>query len=195
MLKIFCTLDKYSSYVTITVLALKTESANEMAGNILCHTKEKELFFMSNLMRIYNRSMVPSGLFDAMLSDFFRDSLFTAEPDADRPDRPVSDFRLDVSESGDAYTVYADLPGVAKESVALDLQEGVLTIDVTRGEKAEDETAGYIHRERRVSSMRRRLRLRDAAQDGADARLENGVLTVTVPKAVQPPQSSRILIH
>ena len=146
---------------------------------------------MSNLMRVYNRGVSPSNLFDAMLNDFFNDQLLTSG-------REVStaggSFRVDIREGGENYTIYADLPGVPKEAVSLDINESVLTIDVTRDKQAEENRAGCIHRERRCSSMRRSLYLKDVASDGASANLENGVLTVTVPKAVKQPKSSRIEI-
>lgn len=150
---------------------------------------------MSNLMRIYNRGMSPSNLFDAMLNDFFSDPSFPVSLMGGRETvGPVAGFRVDIRENDEAYTVYADLPGIAKEAVSLDINEGVLTIDVTQEKQEEDERKDYIHRERRVASMRRNLYLKEAAPDGATASLENGVLTVTVPKAVKQPKSSRIEI-
>ncbi|MCL2030501.1 MAG: Hsp20 family protein [Oscillospiraceae bacterium] len=146
---------------------------------------------MSNLMRIYNRGISPSSLFDTMLNDFFNDPFFTSSREVSGPGGA---FRVDIRENGEAYIVDADLPGVPREAVSLDLNEGVLTIDVTRGEQEEEEQGGYIHRERRGVSMRRSMFLKDAAADGAAANLENGVLTVTVPKAVRQPKSSRIEI-
>lgn len=151
---------------------------------------------MSHLVRSYNRNFTPS-LFDTMLSDFFSDPFFSGRTLAGfGPESPgLAGFRVDIRESDEAYTVYAELPGIDKQAVSLDLKEGVLTIDVTREDKDERDEEGYIHRERRMASMRRSLYLKDAASDGANAALENGILTVTVPKAVKQPQTSRITIE
>lgn len=149
---------------------------------------------MSNLIRPYHRA---PGLFDAMLSDFFNDPFFSGRTlTGFGPESPgLAGFRVDIRENEEAYTVYAELPGVDKDRVSLDLKEGVLTIDVAQNEKDERENEGFIHRERRCVSMRRGLYLKDAAAEGANASLENGILTVTVPKAVRHPKESRIQIH
>ena len=52
-----------------------------------------------------------------------------------------------------------------------------------------------VLRERRYSSMSRSVYLADAKQDGVKANLENGVLTVTVPKESKPNNSLKIDIE
>lgn len=113
--------------------------------------------------------------FRTMLDDFFGDGWMTEGG-------PAGMFRLDVRESDADYTVYAELPGVRREEIALETADGCLTITVSRDEDKQDERSGYVHRERRTASARRSVYLAGAANEGATAELKDGVLTVTIPK-------------
>jgi HSP20 family protein len=100
---------------------------------------------------------------------------------------------LDVSETKDAYTVKAQLPGWKPEDVDITFENGQLTL---RGEwKEENETQGeeakWHRKEIRYSSFERSLMLPvEVEADKAQAEFENGVLTLTLPKAevVKPKQ-------
>jgi HSP20 family protein len=96
---------------------------------------------------------------------------------------------IDVVEHDDAYEVRADLPGFTKEDVEVRIGEGALSIETSRTESMESETEGedgdgtYVRRERHSASMSRRVKLpRDVDADGADATMEHGVLSVSIPK-------------
>jgi HSP20 family protein len=58
----------------------------------------------------------------------------------------------------------------------------ILCISVNHSEEVNKNEKNYIHRERRSSSMSRSIRLANAKLDEAKAKLEDGVLTVTIPK-------------
>jgi len=124
------------------------------------------------------------------MDDF--DSLFNA---FFAPQSYVSSFRLDVRENDKEYAVDADLPGVKKEEVELGLDDGRLTIAVNREENVEDSRVGYIHRERRCTSMSRSLYLPDAQPEGVKAKLDNGVLTMTVSKMEKKESNKKIEIE
>jgi HSP20 family protein len=91
---------------------------------------------------------------------------------------------LDVSESDQAYTVCASIPGIKPEELEITLQNNLLTI---RGEmKSEQEREGeqWHLRERRFGQFQRTISLPsnvDPNQVGAE--YENGVLTLTLPKS------------
>ncbi len=124
-----------------------------------------------------------------MMDDFFNDSWL--------PGRSLlSDtFKVDVKENENDYTIEADLPGVQKEQINLELNEGRLTIAVVRNEEVEEEKKGYIHKERRHSSMQRSVYLADADNEGVNAKLNDGVLTVSIPKKPQIDYKKRIEIQ
>jgi HSP20 family protein len=91
-------------------------------------------------------------------------------------------FKIDIEETDDAYRVEAELPGVKKEEINLSVEDDVLSISVNRSEETNNEGKNYIHRERRVSSMSRRVRLANANLGEIKAKLDEGVLAVTIPK-------------
>ena len=93
-------------------------------------------------------------------------------------------FRMDVKEKDKSYIIEADLPGVRKEDINIRVDGQVLNISVRRSNRSDESDDGYIRRERWFSSMSRSIRLPDGKMDDVRARLENGVLTLTVAKRV-----------
>ncbi|UCE87143.1 MAG: Hsp20/alpha crystallin family protein [Deltaproteobacteria bacterium] len=117
------------------------------------------------------------GAFPSRLSRLFDEVL------GERALRALSPA-IDVRESDTEYVVTAELPGVRREDVNVDLQEGVLSI---HGEKRREETEAkgrWI--ERSYGSFHRSFSLpSDAASDRIDAKFKDGVLTITIPRAEQ----------
>jgi HSP20 family protein len=93
---------------------------------------------------------------------------------------------IDISEDDDSYVVTAELPGTKKDDVTLELHENVLTL---RGEKRNEreekkEHSRYV--ERTYGSFSRSFRLpANADGDHIKASFEDGVLSVTIPKAAE----------
>ncbi|MHB1485067.1 MAG: Hsp20/alpha crystallin family protein [Saccharofermentanales bacterium] len=114
--------------------------------------------------------------FYSMLDNFFEDTWIPARS------LVMDTFKLDVQDKEKEYTIEAELPGVKKDEVKIELMENHLLIDVERSEKVDEEKKNYIHKERRFTSMQRSVYLRDAKADGIKAKLDNGVLMITVPK-------------
>lgn len=91
---------------------------------------------------------------------------------------------VDVSENDDAYIVKASLPGVKPEEIEVTLTDNVLTIKGDAGADIETEGEHYHVRERRYGSFSRTLTLPTSLKpDVIEAVHENGVLTLTLPKA------------
>jgi HSP20 family protein len=89
----------------------------------------------------------------------------------------------DVAEEDDKVIVTTDLPGVDKENVELDLKDNVLVISAGKGKEEETEKEGYLRKERSFMRYFREIPLPDGVtEEGANAQLKNGVLTVTLPK-------------
>lgn len=89
-----------------------------------------------------------------------------------------------VVEDGDAYLLKVEMPGVNKEGLEISLENNEMTIVGRRSLPAIDGT--LIHREARSEDFRRTFEL-DPSIDRAkvSARMEQGVLTLTLPKAEQ----------
>jgi len=94
------------------------------------------------------------------------------------------EFRVDVKEHEDEVIVAADLPGVEKEDVSLEIVEPrTLRIAFSRQAETKEEAEGYYVRERTYGSMDRVVKLpSDVTEEGAAATFKNGVLEVRLKK-------------
>ena len=131
------------------------------------------------------------GEFYNMLDDFFSDNWLSGR-------NLLNDtFKMDVKDEAESYAVEAELPGVKKEEIGLTLENGCLTLCVNRETASEekDEEKNYLHRERRYSSMRRAVYLAGADERNVKAKLEDGVLRVSVGKQAKDAGKAQIEIE
>ena len=101
---------------------------------------------------------------------------------------------IELSDTDQALTISAELPGMTEKDVQVEIANGVLTI---RGEKkAEREGEGKYFTERTYGAFERRVALEDVEVDKAEASFKNGVLTVSLPKSDKPREGvKRIAIN
>lgn len=107
------------------------------------------------------------------------------------------DIRVDVVEKDDAFKVQADLPGVKKEDINVRIDGNRVQIDAeARREKDVKEESGKVIRsERYYGTVSRVFTLSQDVDDAkADAKYENGVLTLNLPKKAGT-TSKRLAIH
>ena len=97
---------------------------------------------------------------------------------------PAPVIKTDIKETDEAYVVEAEMPGVKKEDVALMCKEGVLTIAVKSSEEKTEEKDNYIRKERVTGESKRRFALKDIDEEAISAKLDDGILSVTLPKKV-----------
>ncbi|KAK4271601.1 hypothetical protein QN277_020275 [Acacia crassicarpa] len=92
--------------------------------------------------------------------------------------------RVDWRETPEAHVFKADLPGIKKEEVKVEVEDDrVLQISGERNFEKEDKNDTWHRVERSSGKFMRRFRLpENAKMDQVKASMENGVLTVTVPK-------------
>ncbi len=124
-----------------------------------------------------------------MLDNFFEDNWLPAR------NLMTDTFKLDVQEKEKEYTIEAELPGVKKEEIKLEMNDNRFMIMIERKENIEEEKKNYIHRERRTSAMQRSIYLKDAHLEGIKAKLDNGVLSIVVPKAETKEKRHKIVIE
>jgi HSP20 family protein len=138
-----------------------------------------------------NTGLLNTGFEDFynMLDDFFSDSW------SSRRNLTRDTFKINVQQNEADYLIEAELPGVTKDEIDVDLNDGRLTISVKREEKVNEEKKNYIHRESRYSSMSRSIYLADADPKGIKAKLDNGVLSVNVPRQEKTVKSDKIEIE
>ncbi|KAL6645847.1 hypothetical protein ACP70R_017455 [Stipagrostis hirtigluma subsp. patula] len=92
--------------------------------------------------------------------------------------------RIDWKETPEAHVFKADVPGLKKEEVKVEVEDGnVLQISGERSKEQEEKTDTWHRVERSSGKFLRRFRLPENAKtEQIRASMENGVLTVTVPK-------------
>ena len=92
--------------------------------------------------------------------------------------------RIDWKETPQAHVFKADLPGLKKDEVKVEVEEGrILQISGERSKEQEEKNDKWHLVERSSGKFLRRFRLPENAKtDQVKACLENGVLTVTIPK-------------
>ncbi|XP_040377661.1 17.9 kDa class I heat shock protein [Oryza brachyantha] len=92
--------------------------------------------------------------------------------------------RIDWKETPEAHVFKADVPGLKKEEVKVEVEDGnILQISGERNKEQEEKTDTWHRVERSSGRFLRRFRLPDNAKpEQIKAFMENGVLTVTVPK-------------
>ncbi|KAH7387559.1 hypothetical protein KP509_16G029900 [Ceratopteris richardii] len=100
----------------------------------------------------------------------------------------VANTQVDWKETAEAHVFKANLPGLSKEEVKIQVQDGrVLQISGERKKEEVSHGEKWHRVERAQGSFLRRFRLPETAQvEEISASMENGVLTVTVPKFQKP---------
>jgi len=121
---------------------------------------------------------------DSLFDSFFNDS-FMPMPAWFMGDNQM---RVDVRENEREYIVEADLPGVNKENINIELENDRLTISVEKNEEVNVEKENYIRRERRSGSFCRSFYIENVVEDQISAKFENGVLTIVLPKKEYTPK-------
>jgi HSP20 family protein len=88
-----------------------------------------------------------------------------------------------VTETEKEYQVELSVPGVDREDIKIDVEEGVLTISSEKEEEKKSEEKNYHRREFSYSSFRRTFTLpENVSDDKINAKYENGMLKISIPK-------------
>ncbi|KAJ9548456.1 hypothetical protein OSB04_020999 [Centaurea solstitialis] len=130
-----------------------------------------------------------SNIFDPFSLDVwdpFKDFPFnpTSSFDASRETSALVNTRVDWKETPEAHVFKADLPGIKKEEVKVEVEDNrILQISGERNVEKEDKNDTWHRVERSSGKFTRRFRLPENAKlNEVKASMENGVLTITVPK-------------
>lgn len=101
----------------------------------------------------------------------------------------------DIRETSDSYEVVAELPGMTKDEVDITLENNVLTLSGERRFEREKERDNFHRLERSYGTFARSFTLpRNVDSDKVDAKFDDGVLTLTIPKVAEA-RPRKIAIH
>ena len=114
--------------------------------------------------------LIPSIFTNDFYDDFF-----------DR--RPVrkQEMKCDIYEKDGKCNIEMDLPGVRKEDINIDMDNGYLTISVVKSSNTDDETKNYIRKERYFGKYERKFYVGDIDESEIKASFKDGVLNVEMP--------------
>lgn len=104
-------------------------------------------------------------------------------------------FRTDIKDKGDHFELEADLPGVKKEDIAVDIDGDCLTISAQRDSQREEKNdqEQYVRRERSYGSYSRSFDISNVKSEEISGSYENGVLKLVLPKRSPTGSASRRL--
>jgi len=129
-------------------------------------------------------------LFDEFRTDW--ENMFVA-PRTSVPDLVRAPL-VDLADNGKEYVVKAEVPGINKEDISIEVTENGLELsgETEKEDKEEDRERGYLRRERRYTKFYRSIPFPESVvSDRADAQLKDGLLVVRIPKAAPPEKQAK----
>ena len=104
---------------------------------------------------------------------------------------------VDVLEGKDSYLIRAELPGMKREDIKVEVKDGTLVLSGERKSEKPAEGVEYRHVERVNAKFWRSFSLPDTVKhDGIEATYKEGVLEVRVPKAEEAkPRQIEVTVH
>jgi HSP20 family protein len=125
-----------------------------------------------------------------LLNDFFY-----AETDARTEGARYQEPRVDIYEEKESFVITAELPGMAKKDISVDLEGRLLTLKGERAADNETQIDGYYHRERTHGKFERTFSLpTDVETKNISADYKDGVLKILVPKSPER-KPRQITVH
>lgn len=116
------------------------------------------------------------GLFGDLFADFFENAF--------APMYTEVWPRVDIEETDDAYIIKAEMPGLKKEDVSIEIRNNVLSISGEKKEVREEKSKNVHRRESFTGSFCRNFSLPDQVSvEKVDAEFKDGVLRLTIPKS------------
>ncbi len=105
---------------------------------------------------------------------------------------PLVDFK----DKGDKYLVEAELPGLKKEDIEIEVKEDMLTLKGETKQETKEEGEDYLRQERSVRSFYRELPIpADVLTDEAEATFKNGILEISLPKKeLKEPEGKKLKV-
>ncbi len=89
----------------------------------------------------------------------------------------------DMEDMGDKYKISLETPGIPKEKITIKASTDHIDISGEQEKKTEDKGKNYLYKERSYSSLSRRISIpEEIIPSKIDAKMENGVLHIQVPK-------------
>lgn len=108
----------------------------------------------------------------------------------------MSKMRCDIYEKDGIYTMEMDIPGFNREDVKIEVDDNdYLTITAEKNSETNDEDSdkNYVRKERSYGKYQRSFYVGDIDKDNIDAKFENGILKITMPKKEEEKSSKKTI--
>jgi HSP20 family protein len=103
--------------------------------------------------------------------------------------------QIEVLQNNGQFMVRADLPGLTKDDVKVEVTDDLLTLSGERKEEKEEKREGFYRSERSYGSFYRQIPLPEGAKtENAAATFQNGVLEITIPAPKVEPSTRKLEI-
>ena len=101
---------------------------------------------------------------------------------------------VEINESNDAFMISADLPGIEKSDIEVKVEENTLILIANRYIDKSDNNEKIHYNERRFGTFSRSFKLpKTVKEEKITAKLDNGVLSIVIPKAEDTIKSNRLI--
>lgn len=124
-------------------------------------------------------------VFDVM-DNLFNTNYFNQESN------PVK-MKTDIKQTENEYVIEAEMPGLNKKDIKLELKNNYLTISANKEDESEETIDGYLRRERRSGQVCRSFYVEGIDQTDISAKYEKGILEVTLPKKQKEEEPENII--
>jgi HSP20 family protein len=140
------------------------------------------VFYMFGLIPYNKKDREIAGRYNpfdlrSVFDDFFSDSFMPAFFTSGNP------IKADIRETEKEYVIDAEIPGVKKEDIKLDLRDDTLTISVEHSQESNEEKENYIRKERRYGSFSRSFYVENVKHEDVAAEYKDGILTIKLAKS------------
>ena len=99
---------------------------------------------------------------------------------------------IEVSDKGEEYDIKAELPGIKKEDLDIDIEDNYLRINAKKYDETKEEEKNFKHSEFNYGEFSRTIQLPEEINiDKTEAKLEHGVLKITAPKRHKEKEKSK----
>ena len=108
----------------------------------------------------------------------------------------LKSISCDIVDEGDKYLIKSEMPGVKKDEINLNVSDNSIEISAQHKEEEEEKKKNYLRKERSEVLYYRTLPLPEKVlSDKTQAKLTDGILSITIPKAVPTPKPKKTSIQ
>lgn len=128
-------------------------------------------------------SLLPGKFY---LDDFFNDDF------ALMPKDKGLDMKCDIYEKDGRVNIELDIPGLKKENIKIDVEDGILTVEATKEQETEEKDKNYFRKERSYGMVKRQFNVGNISENDINANFNDGVLSISFPKE-EPKQNKKFI--